>query len=52
MSDMEALYHRKTGIWVRIEFCDGVRPFVRQSVVRQFAVRCKLLDERKPVISE
>jgi hypothetical protein len=30
----------------------GVRPFVRQSVARQFAVRCKLLDEREPVVPE
>jgi hypothetical protein len=30
----------------------GLRPFVRQSVARQFAVRCKLLDEREPVIPE
>ena len=30
----------------------GVRPFVRQGVVRQLAVRCKWLDEREPVVSE
>ena len=30
----------------------GLRPFVRQRVARQFAVRCKLLDEREPVITE
>jgi hypothetical protein len=35
-----------------IESWIGVRPFVRQSVVRQFAVRCKLLDEREPVVPE
>ncbi len=30
----------------------GLRPFVRQGVARQFAVRCKLLDERVSMVAE
>jgi hypothetical protein len=43
---------RLFGIPLRFARVLGVRLFVRQSVVRQFAVRCNFLDEREPVVSE
>jgi hypothetical protein len=44
--------HRRHIVGKTVVMAGGVRPFVKQGVVRQFAVRCKLLDERESVVPE